>query len=58
LDIKIVETKVDEDTYAPTLVLAVKLDVEHMCSLLQEKGRDEVAFEIGDMFFEKLEQLL
>ena len=58
MKIKILKTKVDEDTFVPTLVLSVEMDVEQMIELVKSQGKDEASVIIGEMFFDKLEKVL
>lgn len=58
MKVKIHNTKVDEDTFAPTLVLYVELDVEHITNMINKEGLDFAKMEVGDKFFEKLDQVL
>lgn len=58
MKVKIHNTKVDEDTFSPTLVLYVELDVEHITNMINKEGLDFAKMEVGDKFFEKLDQVL
>ncbi len=46
------------DTYAPTLSLRVFLEVEQLISIIQDKGRDESLNIIGEMFYDRLSEIL
>lgn len=48
----------DEDTFIPTLVLSVEMDVDQIIELVKEQGRDDASIIIGEMFFDKLEKIL